>query len=274
MNLRSQYEEFGYVHIRGLYDPNKMNALLVQVHDIFAQSMESVGIAYRRQQNGRIESQALYQLFDQRRDVYVECIRAVQNLTQIFALGTTEILDGYIRSLGLRTPVFASRPILTMSSARTSTQIGHWKTPVHQDWRSIQGSLNSVVVWISIDDVSEKRGRIEVLPRSHLGGLRDAVPDDWYMRIENQDLESQAFIPIATSAGDALIFSMFLVHRSGENLEDEHRCALQYRFNDASDPTWISRGYPTAYNSDRPDTRLITPDFPTRRQLAEIFRRN
>ena len=66
---------------------------------------------------------------------------------------------------------------------------------------------------------------------------------------------------VEVKAGDALFFSSFLIHRSGDNVSDAIRWSCHFRYNDLSEKTYIKRGYPSPYQY-RPLPELVTPDFP------------
>ncbi|HXQ52133.1 MAG TPA: phytanoyl-CoA dioxygenase family protein [Stellaceae bacterium] len=261
----------GYVLLKGLLTATELGRIVMEIHDVFARSAAARGIAVTRGPDGRVPDRVLFELFDQDRATYIASMRLIQNLPSLFAFGSDQRLLAVLRELGLDQPVYSSRPIVTLSSRRTSQNIGHWKTPPHQDWRSVQGSLNGVVVWHSLFDVVPSLGPLEVVPGSHLLGLLEAEEDIWYMRVPETVEAKMNFVPVETRAGDVLVFSQFLLHRSGTNLEERHRYAIQYRYNDASEPTYLARGYPTAYRSDAAMTKLVTPGFGTARDVAAIF---
>jgi hypothetical protein len=60
--------------------------------------------------------------------------------------------------------------------------------------------------------------------------------------------------------GEALVFSQFMVHRSGENRSDNIRFSLQLRINDLDDDEWAKRKF------FFPKRKFVNPpriDFPT-----------
>ena len=65
-------------------------------------------------------------------------------------------------------------------------------------------------------------------------------------------------------------FSAFLIHQSGNNITNNIRWSVQLRYNNLDEPTFIERGYPMAYIY-KPETELVTPNFPTVEQLKEVF---
>ena len=269
--LKREYCKQGFLKLERLWPEHELIALVREVHDVFAYSMASRKLPCTRDAAGRILDDDVFRFFDVCRQDYIAVLRVIQNLPRIFRLGTADTLLRALGELGLERPVFSSRPILTLSSPRTSSHIGHWKTPAHQDWRSIQGSLDCVVVWIPLADVTPELGQIEVIPGSHIEGLLPAEPDEWYMHVRADCIDPSRFRPIPARLGDALIFSAFLVHRSGTNLLSRHRYALQFRFDNLAEPNFVSRSFPTAYVSDRPAPDLVTPGFPSTSELRAVF---
>ena len=69
--------------------------------------------------------------------------------------------------LGLRFPNVSTRPVLFFNSRHLAEKEVYWKVSPHQDWRSMQGSLDSVVVWLPLCDIDVALGALEVVPQSH-----------------------------------------------------------------------------------------------------------
>ena len=102
----------------------------------------------------------------------------------------------------------------------------------------MQGSLNAMVVWIPLVDIDEQLGRLRVVPGSHRAGLCESQPDDWYRHIEG--VSDADFVSAEVRAGDALFFSAFLVHASGDNTTDAIRWSCHFRYNDLAETTYIA----------------------------------
>lgn len=233
-------------------------------------ALRSVGIEFEWLSDGRVESEALFRLFATHQDLYVGCMKAIQNIPAIFKIGTSDVLLDSVRELGLESPVFSTRPVVMLNSERTATGTAHWKTPVHQDWRSIQGSLNCVVAWTPLIDVAQDLGPVEFILGSHKRGLFSTEKDDWYQHVQDRHFNEEEFVPALIGVGDVAIFSAFLIHRSGTNRSNDIRHSLQFRFNDLAEPSFVDRGFPDPYiYSPQPD--LITPNFPTSAKMAEMF---
>ena len=271
--MRNDYMKNGFMHLKNFFSAQDMEDIVKQVHDVFAAMLINLNISVERLPDGRVPDELLFKLFDEHYESYVSCMKAVQNLPAMFSIGgSCDLLDA-VRDAGVERPAFSSRPILTLSSRRTALHEGHWKTPAHQDWRSIQGSLNSVVVWVSLDKVGPELGQLEVIPGSHLRGLLPAETDDWYMHITEDNYDVNDFQAVPTDCGDVLIFSTFLIHRSGENLKDNHRYSMQFRFNDLAEKMFIQRRFPTAYVSNQPQEDLIDLSIATEENVRATFDR-
>ena len=132
----------------------------------------------------------------------------------------------------------------------------------------MQGSLNAVVIWVPLIDVSRELGTLEIIPGSHLWGLQDSREDEWYRRIDG--LSDQRYRSVEVKAGDALFFSAFLVHRSGNNVTDSIRWSCHFRYNDLEELTFVSRKYPNPYIY-KPQQELVTENFPSVEQLRKQF---
>lgn len=133
----------------------------------------------------------------------------------------------------------------------------------------MQGSLDSVVVWLPLIDIGRDLGALEVIPGSHKWGLLDADIVDGYGKLRNSVDESD-LVTVEIEAGDALFFSTFLVHRSGTNMTDAIRWSCHFRYNNLREPTFVERGFPHPYIY-QPQTDLITPEFPRRAQVLRTF---
>jgi ectoine hydroxylase-related dioxygenase (phytanoyl-CoA dioxygenase family) len=118
----------------------------------------------------------------------------------------------------------------------------------HQDWPSIQGSLDSLVVWIPFTEVNDLSYPIQILPRSHLDGLRESVIEKKGSIIKLTQEEEKNILDVVCSPGDALIFSTFTVHRTKTNIKNsKFRFSASTRFDNAIEKTFIDRNYPCAY---------------------------
>lgn len=257
----------GFAIVRGGIPQETLDALVSDCRRVFGQAARQSTNAVRAESASDAD---IFELFTDDYPRFLGAARAIQHLPGVFALAANQHVLDLVQGAGVRFPTVAVKPIVYFNSPRIAKVEGHWKTPAHQDWRSIQGSLNSVVVWTPLVDIRRELGPLEVVPGSHLWGLLESSPDDWYRRIEH--LDDELFQPVELSVGDALVFSTLLVHRSGTNTSDSIRWSLHLRFNDLTEPSWAKRGYVHPYKVYTPESELVTPGFPSEGHAREYFR--
>jgi len=100
--------------------------------------------------------------------------------------------------------------------------------PWHQDGGGLWGLDRDpeLQVWVALDDAPPEAGCVEVLPRSHLGGL--ATPLGGLVpaaMAEACGAEARA-VPVPARAGEALLIHNMVWHRSGVNTTASPRRAF------------------------------------------------
>jgi hypothetical protein len=128
-------------------------------------------------------------------------------------------------------------------------------TPIHQDFPYIQGSLNGITIWLPLFDTPVALGPPEWIPGSHRWGVLKVKESDLHQAggsgaksfeiADRKKIESEAnFVNQDVAAGEALVFSTLLVHRSCLNRTNRARLNIQIRFDDALAGESIQRNYP------------------------------
>jgi phytanoyl-CoA hydroxylase len=126
-----------------------------------------------------------------------------------------------------------------------------------------------VVAWFPLVPAREEIGALQVIPGSHTAGLM-AANTTGYAGSITDDLREETYVQTEYEVGDLLLFSAFLVHRSGNNVTRNIRWSVQLRYNNLAEPTFIERGYPMPYIY-KPQEELITPGFPQPAQLTALY---
>jgi hypothetical protein len=149
---------------------------------------------------------------------------------------------------------------------------GYFGLIPHQDFPSVQGSLDGVVAWFPLLEVSRKNFPMEVIPGSHHRGVFPTVDrgqSTW--EIPSDSYQEEDFVPIEANAGDVVFMSVFTVHRSSLSGEPgAFRIAMSTRFDNGDEPTFIERSFPTAYVRSI-ERKPYFPGFPDAGQLAKAF---
>lgn len=266
--LFTQYQQNGFVHCKNFFPPDEVEQVRQAAKQVFLKQMLQQGIVQNEAMSETQFAAAMAEYF--RRDLpgFINCGKTCQHLISLHRLSLSEKLVQQLTALGVETPVICTRPVMYFNSPQLAQTEVYHRTPPHQDWRSMQGSLNAMVVWVPLVDVDVPLGALEIVPGSHLWGLLLSEQDEWYRKVA--DAEQFAYQAVEVKAGDALFFSAFLLHRSGNNVTDAIRWSCHFRYNDLSEATFIERrfAHPYIYKAQQ---ELITENFPTPKQLQVVF---
>ena len=161
------------------------------------------------------------------------------------------------------------RPVMFFNHPRLATQEFYWKTPPHQDWRSMQGSLDSVVVWVALVDVDAALGALEVVPGSASpwpagGALRERVRADVGVRATMTSSAPRC------AQGDACSSRASSFTAPGPTAPTRSAGRRSSGTTTSPIPTFVDRGYPHSFIYRSVD-ELITPDFPRREDVERVF---
>jgi phytanoyl-CoA hydroxylase len=267
-----QYNKNGFLVFRNFFPKEAIGAILQEARMVFYRQFVSKGYTNRKfdQISGDEFNDYLYRLFDEDVACLANCGKQAQHTIALHRLSLDENIIELLQALGLESPAVSTRPVLYFNHPKLAQKKVYYKVDAHQDWRSMQGSLNSVVIWLPLEDINIELGALEVIPGSHLWGLRTASIDNGFGMVALSPEEGAQFIPVEVQQGDLLAFSSFLVHQSGENVTSRPRWSCHFRYNDLGDPTFIRRGYPHAYIY-KPIEELVTPGFPTTNEISKLF---
>jgi hypothetical protein len=263
------YRRQGFLLRRGLLPAEAVARVHDDAREVFALQMRRLGLLPDDAADPAAFEAAMVALFERHLDCFVNCGKQAQHLVSLHALSLDARILGVLHELGLTKPNISTRPLLYFNDRRLAKKEVYWRLSAHQDWRSMQGSLDSVVVWMPLIDIDVARGALEVIAGSHRWGLLPAEMRDGYGH-PLETVGEESFEPVEVRRGDALFFSAFLVHRSGTNVSDRIRWSCHFRYNNLLEPTFVERGFPHPYVY-HPQEELITPGFPARQLLADLF---
>ena len=215
-------------------------------------------------------NQLIFRLFKEDPETLFNCGKQVQHLISLHKLSISDKVIQLLKNYGLINPIISTRPVMFFNHPKLAKSKVYHTVDAHQDWRSMQGSLNSMVIWVPLMNVDKSLGALEILPGSHLKGLMAKNIESGFGMVNLSRDEKNEFIPVELNTGDALLFSSFLIHQSGNNISDRPRWSCHFRFNDLDDDSFIERKFPHAYIY-KPIEELITPDFPKLKDLSKIF---
>ncbi|OXM42869.1 phytanoyl-CoA dioxygenase family protein [Amycolatopsis alba] len=134
-------------------------------------------------------------------------------------------------------------------------------TPAHQDYRLIQGAVDTLTMWIPLADCPADAGGLEVLAGSHklgvLGVSRAEGPGGVTAQVAGSGVDDWRSTHFGQ--GDVLMFTSLTVHGARPNLSDRLRLSADIRWQARSEPAAFIDGY----EPFRPHFHPDVPDWPT-----------
>jgi len=267
------YREQGYVLCRRFFDPDEVAAIHAEAKAVFAAQMRRHGLIGQGEVDEAAFTEAMFRLFEIDLPAFSNCGKQAQHLISLHRLSLDERIVEGLRTLGLGFPNISTRPVLYFNHPRLAKKEVYWRLALHQDWRSMQGSLDSTVVWLPLVDIDRRLGALEVLPGSHKRGLVEADMEDGYGHISEAaraGIDEGQLISVEVERGDALFFSTFLLHQSGTNVSDAIRWSCHFRYNDLAEASFVERGFPHPYVY-HPVEEALTPGFPPPDMVRDYF---
>jgi ectoine hydroxylase-related dioxygenase (phytanoyl-CoA dioxygenase family) len=202
---RAQYDDAGYVHVRGLLDAATVTAL---------------------------RHEALR--FDGGRGLGVQ-VQLVHRSAPIRDFVTRGPQIAYATALLGPDVCFTHQQFVVK---HPDAKPKRTDVPWHQDngYGQLEPPLD-LTVWIALDDCTTENGCLWVLPGSHRRGL---LPHDAQGALRAVAVDEPG-VPVPMAAGDALLFGSLLLHRSLPNTTPATRVGLYLRYCDPT-VTMVSDG--------------------------------
>lgn len=267
---RDHYLSEGYVVVKDALETAILDSINREIAELFAIQLRRLGQAVDAGESREAFKSNAVRLLKTDVPTYISTARLTQNLPSVHRLLICDKVIELVRHLGVSLPVISTRPSIHFMTGDLKIPNGYHKSPPHQDWRSMQGSLDSIVFWIPTTLVTAQSNPIEFVPKSHLLGLLDTVENIMTPTVNDPRVTEDKYIPIPVEPGDIIFFSSFMVHRTSEHDDGLVRIALSGRFNNAMEKTYVEHGYPTPYKYSY-QTNLIHENFPTLTDLATVF---
>jgi hypothetical protein len=207
------------------------------IRDRFIEVFDNVARAHGR---GSVRDDAdIVSLYRDAKEIWVAAVDQFPYLPDVVGKSDDPRLLELARRTGIRLPAVSGFgvPILANMPADDA-----WLYRPHQDISYIPGSLNGITVWVPLQDSPPELGPLEVVPGTHRLGLLKTNGEKDVKRSELvPPYPDTAFIPVPVAQGQCIVFSKFLVHRSGRNRSAGVRFSLQFRYNDLASPEYCRR---------------------------------
>lgn len=270
--IAESFAELGYAVIPQAADAGLLALIERDLGEVFHRRAKAASLDAALPRSYGDLSDLIIALKQHDQGAYLQAAKTANHLASLSQLCVSPAVMAVVRDLGLLTPTIATRTVLHFMANSLGIDGGYLKTPPHQDFRSVQGSLNSIVLWTPLADVGRDDYPVIVADSSHLLGLLPSTEHVFGHQIEPAQVRGLHFRPVELKRGDILVFSTLLAHATSETGGDRVRIAASFRFNDAADSSYIERGLPIPYIY-KADMTLRTPDFPTAADMNAMFSR-
>ena len=263
--LAADYARDGFAVARGLLPPSFAAQIRADVHALVRLQLAAAGGAPA---GGLEDDMAALVGADPKR--YLAALRRGAKLLRVHRMLTDPAVATALEGLGLSLLTVCSEPVFHVVGDRVRIPGGYLGFSAHQDWPSIQGSLDCVVVWAPLIEIGPENFPLQVAPGSHLLGHIEAEITEHVARVPEAVCPDSAFVSVRVVPGDVVFMNSWTVHRTGVAGCSGLRLAASTRYDNAHEPTFVERQYPCAYQRTV-HRELFTPGFPSATQIAAVL---
>jgi ectoine hydroxylase-related dioxygenase (phytanoyl-CoA dioxygenase family) len=237
-NLRKQLDKNGYILLKNFFSKEDINNLRLNAENIFKIQIK------KHKCKGKDLKEQMIDLFQNHEEIFKNCGKLIQTgLIDLYRISIHNNLIIQLKELGINFPNMCTRPVLFFNHPQLAKSKEYYITPKHQDWPSMEASMNSIVVWVPLVDVNKENGSIILYSGSHKLGVLPFSIEEGFAKVEHEGEPIQPEMEV----GDIALFSTLLIHESGPILNDSIRWSCHFRYTDMLDGEFIERGFPNPY---------------------------
>ena len=228
IELRRKFSEDGYLFLKGAIDPSLCTSLLKIMIAVVKGELEMPEGSWSPVLVGDpfVET-------DKTWDRIYPKLQSLEAFHQFFH--TSDVLTLMSRILD------ADPFVYPMKMARIATpRKSGFETPPHQDAYSHHAGPTMAGIWVALHDVDETMGRLAILDRSHLKGVREVVHSPGVGGVQCKIFSEEKLWHVSNvECGDVILFSSQTVHRAEPNTsENRVRVSVDTRFCDYGSPVF------------------------------------
>lgn len=240
--MKKNLEDNGYVLLKNFLDLSVLDEVKKEAENFFLKQFQN----HISKDIQNFEEKYMFELFEKSFETFQNCGKHIQHGSiKLHSLGVNNKILTALKECGLEYPAIATRPVLFFNHQKLAKEQVYYKTPPHQDWNSIRGSKDCIIIWIPLIDVDVSMGALRVVPSSHKQGSLMSEVIGGFGAVSKYSKKD--FIDVQMNKGDILLFSSFLVHESGDMNTNKIRWSCNFRYNNINDQDFINRNYEFSY---------------------------
>ena len=265
------FHDDGYLIVRDFYDvPTEVEPIQRGVHSILSLLLDKYEMSGQQEAFAPERFEAGYQaLLARERRIGGEVYDAVKQIPAFVRLVASAKNEAVVRQL-------RGSDVVGIAAAGYGIRIDNpgeerYKAPWHQEYPAQFRSLDGIVFWSPLIQVTPDLGPVEVLRGSHREGLvrvhtRDPKNPDksgaYALILENEEARVARYQSMAPllRPGDVLIMDFLTIHRSGTNRLSRSRWSMQIRYFNFEHPSGIQIGWSGSFKAGA-DIRQVHPDL-------------
>jgi len=185
-----------------------------------------------------------------RKDLWAASYDILKLHPSLYAICNSKNFQDILKIADIKQPCFIKQPVVRVDMPFDKNF--YFKS--HQDQPyNYSGSSNSITIWTPLQNTDVKTGTLKIVEKSHknkktykysldnkkynidlVRELKKETNFKNYYKISLNDKEFN-FKSINVKAGEVLVFSHYLVHKSGINKSNKIRFSTQFRYTDLSE---------------------------------------
>lgn len=267
-----EYKKNGFYLVKGLIAPEECKEVLADIHSIVRFQLDRFTPDLMSEELGDENRLAIEMelLLNYDVNAYLAFARRAAKLVKLHRYLSHSNIISLLADLNFELPTIVTEPVLHINSDKLMIPNGYAGFETHQDWPSIQGSLDCVVLWAPLVNVSLSNYPLQVIPESHKKGLYHGDVHDNILKINSELYDASKYESIVANVGDIVLMSSWTLHQTGIKNSSGFRLACSTRYDNSAEQTFVERNYPCAYQRTV-NRELITPNFPTEKQVLNAF---
>ena len=261
-----QFNKQGYVILKGVLSPDVMQKVRAEVNRLIDRQAEKL-IA-----EGKIDhafedepfDKRLYQMYQGHLDGTVIDFREELHLPGMFYLffnpTVLDVVEAIIGEEFRIYPNYQLRPKFPdhAGSLVLWHQDGGYTARLDSTEQDAVQTLRMVNVWAPLVSARVENGCMQFVPQTHTLGVVPHIDRGLYLEIAPEVLDSRLdqAVPIELEPGDVVLFHNLLFHAGLPNTVDTIRWSVDWRYQDATQPTLRKENGHIARSASDPDSEI------------------
>lgn len=266
----SLFNKNGFIVLKGFYDiDNQIDPILHAIYEIIGICLEKNNIEIDRKPFSRTHFDHGYQaLIKKDRSiggVVYDAVKQIPAFQRLVSCQKHEDLVKQLRKTNLAGIASGGSGIRIDNPAENQYQ-----APWHQEFPAQLRSLDGLIFWSPLRNLTPQLGPVEICPQSQQEGIIPVYSDSqesgksgaYALRLENEEqliAKYKSTAPLANQ-GDLVLMDWLVLHRSGTNSSAESRWTMQIRYFNFMDQLGISKDWKGSF-ANGVDFRDVFPEL-------------